>query len=103
MTHIQELFIKNLRFYRKKKNFTQLAFSERIDLSPNYLNAVENGKNFPSPEVLQKIADGLEILPYELFLENVSDDKKRFDTQLSNKIIQDLKSQICLVFDNYRK
>ena len=40
-----------------------------IDISPNYLNAVENGKNFPSPEVLQKIIDVLEILPYQLFLE----------------------------------
>lgn len=103
MTHIQELFIKNLRFYRNKKNFTQLAFSEKIDLSPNYLNAVENGKNFPSPEVLQKMADELEILPYELFLENVNDDKKEFDAQLSDKIIQDLKSQVCEVFDSYRK
>jgi transcriptional regulator with XRE-family HTH domain len=30
---------------------------------------VENGKNFPSVEVLQKMADNLEILPYQLFLE----------------------------------
>jgi transcriptional regulator with XRE-family HTH domain len=69
MTHFQELFIKNLRFLRKKRGISQLKFSEMIDISPNYLNAVENGKNFPSPEVIQQISDTLEVLPYQLFLE----------------------------------
>ncbi|MDR2716818.1 MAG: helix-turn-helix domain-containing protein [Treponema sp.] len=70
MTHFQGLFIENLRFFRKKKGISQLKFSEMINISPNYLNAVENGKNFPSPEVIQQIADTLEVLPYQLFLEH---------------------------------
>jgi transcriptional regulator with XRE-family HTH domain len=41
-----------------------------INISPNYLNAVENGKNFPSPEVIQQIIDTLGVLPYQLFLEH---------------------------------
>jgi transcriptional regulator with XRE-family HTH domain len=41
-----------------------------VNISPNYLNAVENGKNFPSPEVIQHISDILELMPYQLFLEN---------------------------------
>jgi transcriptional regulator with XRE-family HTH domain len=69
MTHVQELFVENLRFFRKKRGISQLKFSEMINISPNYLNAVENGKNFPSPEVIQQIADALEVLPYQLFLE----------------------------------
>jgi len=47
-----------------------LKLSEMVNISPNYLNAVENGKNFPSPEVIQNISDTLEILPYQLFLEH---------------------------------
>lgn len=70
MTHFQELFIKNLRFYRKKRGLSQLDLSEKIEISPNYLNAVENGKNFPSPEVVQAITEILDILPYHLFLES---------------------------------
>ena len=73
MTHVQELFIKNLRFLRKKRGLSQLKFSEMINISPNYLNAVENGKNFPSPEVIQHISDALEVLPYQLFLEHPVD------------------------------
>jgi transcriptional regulator with XRE-family HTH domain len=70
MTHFQKLFIKNLRFWRKKRGISQLKLSEMINISPNYLNAVENGKNFPSPEVIQHISDILELMPYQLFLEH---------------------------------
>ena len=69
MTHFQEIFIENLRFWRKKRGISQLKLSEMVNISPNYLNAVENGKNFPSPDVIQNISDNLEILPYQLFLE----------------------------------
>jgi transcriptional regulator with XRE-family HTH domain len=69
MTYFQEIFIKNLRYFRKLHGISQLKFSELIDVSPNYLNAVENGKNFPSPEVIQRMTDALEILPFQLFLE----------------------------------
>ncbi|MDR2049841.1 MAG: helix-turn-helix domain-containing protein [Treponema sp.] len=69
MTHFQELFIKNLRFYRKKRRLSQLKFSEMVNISPNYLNAVENGKNFPSPEVIQNMVQKLNIMPFQLFLE----------------------------------
>ena len=60
----------NLRFWRKKRGISQLKLSEKVNISPNYLNAVENGKNFPSPEVIQNMSDTLEILPYQLFLEH---------------------------------
>jgi transcriptional regulator with XRE-family HTH domain len=69
MTHFQKLFIKNLRFWRKKREISQQKLSEMVNISPNYFNAVENGKNFPSPEVIQQISDILELMPYQLFLE----------------------------------
>ena len=69
MTHFQELFIENLRFWRKKRGISQLKMSEMVNISPNYLNAVENGKNFPSPEVIKNLSDCLELMPYQLFLE----------------------------------
>ena len=74
MTHFQKLFIENLRFWRRKKGISQLKLSEMVNISPNYLNAVENGKNFPSPEVIQHISDTLELMPYQLFLEHPTED-----------------------------
>ena len=98
MTHLQQLFINNLRFYRSKAGYTQLEFSELIDLSPNYLNAVENGKNFPSPEVLQKIADRLHLLPYQLFLEEPTTESLDMNPQ-AQQLISDLRRKIISVFD----
>jgi transcriptional regulator with XRE-family HTH domain len=73
MTHFHKLFIENLRFWRKKRGLSQQKLSEMVNISPNYLNAVEKGKNFPSPEVIQQISDVLELLPYQLFLEQPSE------------------------------
>jgi transcriptional regulator with XRE-family HTH domain len=70
MTHFQRIFIENLRFLRKERKISQMKLSELVNITPNYLNAVENGKNFPSPEVLQRIIDVLDVLPYQLFLEH---------------------------------
>jgi transcriptional regulator with XRE-family HTH domain len=84
MTHFQRLFIANLRFWRKKRGISQLKLSEMVNISPNYLNAVENGKNFPSPEVIQQISDILGLMPFQLFLEHPVDNAP------VNNVISDL-------------
>ena len=70
MTRFEELFIKNLRTLRTQKGLNGLRFARLAGISPNYLNAVEHGKNFPSPEVLQRMADVLGVAPYQLFLDS---------------------------------
>ena len=75
MTHFQNIFVRNLRFLRNQRELSQLKLSELVNITPNYLNAVENGKNFPSPEVLQRIIDVLDVLPYQLFLEHPENPK----------------------------
>ncbi len=106
MLHFQEIFIKNLRYFRKKRGYTQLAFSEVINLSPNYLNAIERGKNFPSPDVIQKIIDTLEILPFELFLEDSSTTEEKInhkEKQAYVKKICDIKAEIDILFEKYQQ
>ena len=99
MTRIQKLFIANLRFYRSQKKISQIAFSEQIGVSPNYLNAVENGKNFPSVEVLQKICNTLNILPYQLFLEKPILSQNYTDGNHLIQTLIDLKEKICATID----
>jgi transcriptional regulator with XRE-family HTH domain len=118
MTHLQELFIRNLRLLRKKKGISQLKFSEMVNISPNYLNAVENGKNFPSPEVIQAISDTLGIVPYQLFLEypiqmpadtagekdKKTDEKRLFVQELAQvkqKIINEIDKEVAGLIQKY--
>ena len=97
MTHFQRVFVQNLRFLRNEKKLSQMKLAELIDVTPNYLNAVENGKNFPSPEVLQRIVNILEVLPYQLFLEHPGEHKiAKHDKK--NILLQELtflKQQFC--------
>ncbi|MBR4322536.1 helix-turn-helix domain-containing protein [Treponema sp.] len=100
MTHLQELFINNIRFYRTKANFTQIDFAAEIEVSPNYLNAVENGKYFPSPDVLQRMCDSLELSPYQLFLEQpeISNLQNKAEYQ---QTIMSLKQEIDALLQKY--
>ena len=100
MTHFQQIFIQNLRFYRNKAGFSQLVFSEKIGLSPNYLNAVENGKNFPSADVIQKIIDVLNLLPYQLFLES-PDNQKCGERNEIIQLASDLKQKVVKQIDDF--
>jgi transcriptional regulator with XRE-family HTH domain len=90
MTHLQELFMQNLRYYRTQAGYTQSQFSLRLNVSPNYLNAVENGKNFPSPTVIQNILDILHLLPYQLFLEQPADYDNNDHAGKTRRIQQEL-------------
>jgi transcriptional regulator with XRE-family HTH domain len=104
MTHFQKLFIENLRFWRKKRGISQLKLSEMANISPNYLNAVENGKNFPSPEVIQHISDILELMPYQLFLENPAEETPA-NTVISDLIVikQRLAKEISELIEKYQE
>jgi len=95
MTHIQKVFVQNLRFFRKKKKLSQIELSELANITPNYLNAVENGKNFPSPDVLQRIIEVLDILPYQLFTESPGEPKttKQDEKNILFKELTHLKQQ----------
>lgn len=75
MTKVQELFMANLKTARKQAGYSQEKMAELLDLSPNYISALEIGNRFPSPEVFQNIADVLHIQPYRLLLESVGKDR----------------------------
>lgn len=70
MEGLRQVFINNLKHFRKRKNVRQLDLALEIGKSSNYINSVENGKYFPSPETIEKIADFLQVEPMALFDKN---------------------------------
>jgi len=85
---------------------SQLKLSEMIDVSPNYLNAVENGKNFPSPEVIQHILDTLDIMPYQLFLELPTETRSHRSNTVISELIgikQKFSKEIDTLIQKYEK
>jgi transcriptional regulator with XRE-family HTH domain len=64
---IQELFIINLKDYRKSRKFSQFKLAERCNSSQTYIAEIERGKKFPSPDMIERIASALNIESYYLF------------------------------------
>ena len=64
---IQELFIVNLKAYRKLRHISQTQLAELCDSSTGYIGEIESGKRFPSVNMIERIASALEIESWHLF------------------------------------
>ncbi len=67
---LQDIFVNNLKFYRKKQNLTQEALSEKLGKGLSYINKIESKSSFPTIQVIEEISDLLEIKPYLLFCDS---------------------------------
>jgi transcriptional regulator with XRE-family HTH domain len=91
--NIQELFISNLKNYRKAKNISQLQLALRCDSAQTYISEIEVGKKFPSPDMIEKIAKALNIESWYLF-QNTPIPTKTITPRLNPSQKKDLLTQI---------
>ncbi len=68
MFDIKKSLGKRIRELRTDRNWTQEVFAEKIGIEISSLSNLENGKNFPSADSIEKISSALNILPNELFI-----------------------------------
>ncbi|MBQ8458527.1 helix-turn-helix transcriptional regulator [bacterium] len=68
MDNIKILLGKRIQELRKGKKLSQEALAEKIGIEPNNLSRIENGKNYPTPENLAKIAKELNVSVDKLYL-----------------------------------
>ena len=97
---LRDVFIRNLKFYRKQQKLSQEKLSYAIDMSMNYINQLENKNSFPPPELIEKIASVLKIKPLQLFDENsspeniISDNREQFITDVTEQLHKEIKSDL---------
>jgi transcriptional regulator with XRE-family HTH domain len=75
---LQQLFMSNLRKYRKRLGYTQEKLAEICNTAPCYIRQIEIGRRFPSIKYIERIAEALNIAPYRLFFE---------ETNLENELL----------------
>jgi len=75
MANIREILAQNLKENRQKLGITQPILAERAGLSTHYLGMIEIGRNFPTADVLERLAKALKINPNELFSVAVSPER----------------------------
>jgi len=67
MTNIRDILAGNLRANRKRCGFSQSKLAGKAGISTQYIAMIELSKQFPTPEVLQRIASAFGIEAHELF------------------------------------
>lgn len=108
---LQEVFINNLKYFRKKKKLTQNELTLALNKGYNYINGIEQGKSFPQLEVIEQICEILEIKPADLFDENscnkniIKTNKDEIVAEIVDKLHtllkEDIKTEVIKVMEKY--
>jgi transcriptional regulator with XRE-family HTH domain len=53
---------------RAQLAISQMELAERAGISAGYVGEIEMGRKFPTPEVLERLADALEVRPFRLLM-----------------------------------
>jgi transcriptional regulator with XRE-family HTH domain len=67
MTNIRDVLARNMKAYRNALGLSQAKLAEKVDTSTHYIGMLETQNNFPSPEMLERIAAALGIDTLDLF------------------------------------
>jgi len=67
MTNIRDVLAKNMKAYRNALGLSQAKLAEKVGTSTHYIGMIETKNNFPSPEMLERIAAALGVDTIDLF------------------------------------
>lgn len=86
MANIKVLFGRKIKEYRKKMHYTQAQLAELVNVDDKHISCIESGKNFPSPELIDRFSRALSVEPKDLFefyhLQNFTDLKSEIISML---------------------
>jgi len=81
--NLQNIFISNLKKYRKMRGLSQEALAELCKTSGNYVAEIEGGRRLPSFEKIEDLSRALRISSDKLFVapEENQDLEKNFSAK----------------------
>lgn len=65
---IRSLFAKNLKRLRGMANLSQISLAVETGLTHNFINDIESGRKWVSPESIAKLAAALKAEPFQFFI-----------------------------------
>jgi transcriptional regulator with XRE-family HTH domain len=101
MTNIRNVLAKNMKAYRNALGLSQAKLAEKVGTSTHYIGMIETKNNFPSPEMIERIASALGIDTLDLF----STDKKTPEAIKTYRkaTLVDVKTQLARFLDEKLK
>jgi transcriptional regulator with XRE-family HTH domain len=67
MAHIREIFARNLKEKRWNSGLTQEQLADKVKVSTHHIAMMETARNLPALELVERLAEALDIEIYELF------------------------------------
>jgi len=98
MKNIRDILANNLKENRRKCGVSQAALAEKAGISTQYIAMIELSRQFPTPEVLERIAGALDIEAYELFAVPLSPENAM--ERLHHDIIKEVREVIVETLGN---
>ncbi|MBP5520251.1 MAG: helix-turn-helix transcriptional regulator [Treponema sp.] len=94
---LANLYGRNIKNIRQSKNMSQDILSEKAEISPGFLSEIENHKKTGTFDTLAKIAEALEVEPYELLLPETS--TVTLDSRKTKQLMKQLRKNIADTMD----
>jgi len=103
----------NIKKYRHRRNWSQFALAEKINISTNFLADIEAGNTWVSAQTLTKLAQAFEVEAFELLKpqeksadqksQNENENKKTILTQFSQDLTVVLHESMEKAFAHVKK
>lgn len=101
MKEIQEHLSRNMKKYRKNHGFSQALLAEQVNCAPNYISLIEQGKKFPSPAMLERIAFALDVDSSDLFV--ALDQEVKIRDQIEKELVSAITAYLHPIFSVYNE
>jgi transcriptional regulator with XRE-family HTH domain len=97
---LDQLFVLNIKKWRKNRGFSQKSLAERCNAAHSYIRQIESGRGKPSFAFIGKLADALSIEAYQLFYdEAAARDEKPSQAERIKAIKEDFLGKIACEID----
>ena len=98
MDNIKVLFGKRVKELRKKIGYTQAQLAEIANVDDKHISCIEGGKNFPSPDLLDRLANSLNVEVKALFEFDYLKEPENLKVEIQKIINQLTSEQLRLVY-----
>jgi len=103
---LSRLFTRNLKKWRKVCGLSQKKLAEKCGTGYSYIRQIESGVGCPSFAMLAKIAQALEVEPYQLFYDETStlsrSTHENYLESVRDKLVEEVSCSIGAAFDELK-
>lgn len=84
---LRQILGENIKIRLKKLGLTQEKVSELAGVSNGHFSDLVNARSWPSDRVLERLAEALQMEPYELFIPPESKEGEKLERMLEVEIL----------------